>query len=52
MFSTVGWVTKGYVHVKTAGTSWLEAMRVVAEVNPDLYRRAHKFAIEHRPEAE
>lgn len=52
VFSTVGRVTKGYVHVKTAGTSWLEAMRVVAEVNPDLYRRAHKFAIEHRPEAE
>ena len=52
MFSTVGRVTKGHVHVKTAGTSWLEAMRVVAEADPDLYRKAHKFAIEHRPEAE
>ena len=52
VFSTVGRVTKGHIHVKTAGTSWLEAMRVVSEVNPDLYRRAHKFALEHRPEAE
>lgn len=52
VFSTVARVTKGHIHVKTAGTSWLEAMRVVAEVNPDLYRKAHKFAIEHRPEAE
>lgn len=52
VFSTVSKVTKGHVHVKTAGTSWLEAMRVIAEVNPDLYRKAHKFSIEHRPEAE
>ena len=52
VFSSLGRVTKGRVHVKTAGTSWLEAMRVVAKVDPDLYRRAHSFAIEHRPEAE
>ncbi|MBO7514443.1 MAG: hypothetical protein J6T47_02310 [Lachnospiraceae bacterium] len=52
VFSTVARVSKGHIHVKTAGTSWLEAMRVVAEVNPDLYRRAHKFSIEHRSEAE
>lgn len=52
VFSTVGRVTKGNVHVKTAGTNWLEAMRIVAEENPSLYRKAHKFAIEHRPEAE
>ena len=52
VFSTVGRVTKGRVHVKTAGTNWLEAMAVVAERDPALYRKAHKFAIEHRPEAE
>ena len=52
VFSTVGRVTKGHVHVKTAGTNWLEAMAVVAEHNPDLYRRAHKYALENRPEAE
>jgi len=52
VFSTVGRVTGGRVHVKTAGTNWLEAMAVVAEHDPALYRRAHRFALEHRPEAE
>lgn len=52
VFSTVGRVTQGRVHVKTAGTNWLEAVAVVAEADPALYRRAHKFALEHRKEAE
>ena len=52
VFSTVGRVTGGRVHVKTAGTNWLEAMAVIAEADPALYRRAHKFAIAHRSEAE
>ncbi len=52
VFSTVGCVTKGHVHVKTAGTNWLEAVAVVAERDPALYRKAHKFALEHRSEAE
>jgi hypothetical protein len=52
VFSTVGRVTGGRVHVKTAGTNWLEALAVLAEKDPALYRRAHQFAVEHRPEAE
>ena len=52
VFSTVGRVTGGNVHVKTAGTSWLEALRVIARTDPALYRKAHRFALEHRPEAE
>ncbi len=52
VFSTVGRVTKGHVHVKTAGTNWLEAVAVVAERDPALYRMAHKFALAHRAEAE
>ena len=52
VFSTVGRATGGRVHVKTAGTNWLEALAVLAEKDPALYRRAHRFAIEHRPEAE
>ena len=52
VFSTVGRVTQGRVHVKTAGTNWLEAMALVAERDPALYRRAHVWALEHRPEAE
>lgn len=52
VFSTVGRVTGGCVHVKTAGTNWLEALAVIAEADPALYRRAHKYALAHRGEAE
>ena len=30
--------TKGVVHLKTAGTSWAEALRVIANNDPDLMR--------------
>lgn len=33
------------VHVKTAGTSYLEAIRVVARFAPNLYREIHKYAL-------
>uniref|UniRef100_UPI003F7784D9 Tagaturonate/fructuronate epimerase n=1 Tax=Thermotogota bacterium TaxID=2053689 RepID=UPI003F7784D9 len=33
-------------HVKTAGTSYLEAIRVVARFSPELYRRIHEFALQ------
>jgi len=32
------------VHLKTAGTSWLEALRAVASVSPDLFRAIYAFA--------
>jgi len=35
----------GY-HVKTAGTNWLEALRVIAKVDPRLFRKLHKKALE------
>lgn len=35
------------LHVKTAGTSWLEAVRLVAKKEPDLYRRMHRIALEY-----
>jgi hypothetical protein len=37
-------VTRGLVHLKTAGTSYVEALRVVAEVAPDLFREITAFA--------
>ena len=39
-------ITKGQFHVKTAGTSYLEALRVVARTNDDLFRRIISFARE------
>ena len=45
IFSIVGELTKGRFHVKTAGTNWLEAMRVVAMKAPALYREIHEYAL-------
>jgi hypothetical protein len=36
--------TGGCVHVKTAGTSYLEALRVMAYVNPALFRQILEFS--------
>ncbi|MBL7184427.1 MAG: hypothetical protein ISS50_08260 [Anaerolineae bacterium] len=42
--------TRGLVHLKTAGTSYLEALRVVARVEPALFREILAYAIERYPE--
>ncbi|GAB2557143.1 tagaturonate epimerase family protein [Gracilibacillus alcaliphilus] len=47
VFPIIGKYTEGLLHIKTAGTNWLEAIRVIAKVNPDLYRRMHRYAEEH-----
>lgn len=36
--------TRGIVHLKTAGTSYLEALRAVARVSPDLFRAVYAFS--------
>ncbi len=46
VFPVIGELTKGRFHVKTAGTSWLEAVRLVARRYPEIYRRVHAKAIE------
>jgi len=51
VFPMIGDITKGRFHLKTAGTNWLEAVRIVAKVNPQLYRRMHQYALEHFDEA-
>jgi len=35
----------GYFHVKTAGTSWLEAVKTIVMCQPALYREMHDFAL-------
>jgi len=37
--------TEGLFHIKTAGTSWLEAVKVIAMKDPELYREIHQFAL-------
>ncbi|NLB82105.1 MAG: hypothetical protein GX800_10985 [Clostridiaceae bacterium] len=51
IFPMVAKATKGVFHVKTAGTNWLEAMRVVAAKDAELYRQIHKYALKMFTEA-
>jgi tagaturonate epimerase len=37
------------VHLKTAGTSYLEALRAIGRCNPRLFREIHGFAVERYP---
>ena len=43
-------LTGGLVHLKTAGTSYLEALRTISRFNPALFREIVHFAIERYPE--
>ena len=45
VFSAVGKYTEGRFHLKTAGTNWLEAMKIIAAHEPSLYREVHKYAL-------
>ena len=47
MYPLLARATKGLFHVKTAGTSYLEALRVVALREPKLFRRIVDFARNH-----
>ena len=51
VFPLIGKYTEGVWHVKTAGTNYLEAMRIVAECDPALYREVHAYALAHFSEA-
>ena len=39
--------TGGLCHIKTAGTSWLEEVKVVAIKEPEFYREIHRFALKN-----
>lgn len=45
VYKVIGSIRKGAVHVKTAGTSYLEALRTIAETNPDLFLEILRFSI-------
>ncbi len=42
--------THGLVHLKTAGTSYLEALRTLAELDPDSFRELYSFCRERYEE--
>ena len=39
--------TQGLVHLKTAGTSYLEALRTIAEINPTFFNEIYTFCKNH-----
>jgi tagaturonate epimerase len=49
MYESLARATKGKFHVKTAGTSYLEALRVVARHDEALFRRIIDFGRERYP---
>jgi len=51
VFPLVGTLTGGKYHLKTAGTSWLEAVRIIAMYDPVLYREIHTFALKNLKKA-
>lgn len=50
-YPAIGKGTEGRLHVKTAGTSWLEAVRTIAMKDPALYREIHQVALDSYKEA-
>ena len=44
VYPIIAELTGGLVHLKTAGTSWLEAVRAVAKIDPALFREIYDFA--------
>lgn len=51
IFPILAKTIKGSFHVKTAGTNWLEAVRLVALKDPSLYRRMHEHALKRFSDA-
>ncbi len=50
VYPLISEATRGMVHLKTAGTSYVEALRVVAQVDPALFREMVRFACERYPQ--
>lgn len=46
VYKAIGQLKRGYTHVKTAGTSYLEALKVVASQDPMEFRKILDFARE------
>lgn len=51
VFPIIGEMTGGKFHLKTAGTNWLEAVRIIAAKSPGLFKRMNSFALKNLDEA-
>ncbi len=46
VYPSIGRETNHYLHLKTAGTSWLVAVELMSRKEPALYRRMHQQALD------
>jgi hypothetical protein len=51
VFPIIGEKSGGRFHLKTSGTNWLEALRLIAEKSPGLFREILDFAVTRFEEA-
>lgn len=51
IFQIIASESSGTVHLKTAGTNWLEALRVIGVKEPSLLRKIYSYALENLSEA-
>ncbi len=51
IFPVIGRMSQRKFHLKTAGTSWLEAVRLISQKDPSLYREIHGKALSSFREA-
>ncbi len=51
VFPVIGRLTEGNFHIKTAGTNWLEAMRVIALEDTELFREMYRHSVKRLNDA-
>ena len=51
VFGLIGQYTQKQLHIKTSGTNWLEAIKVIISKNPCLYRKMHQYSLKEFNEA-
>lgn len=51
IYNTFYRVTQGNFHIKTSGTSWLEAVRVIAKYEPVLFEELYQISLENLEES-
>ncbi|RIO81988.1 tagaturonate epimerase family protein, partial [Staphylococcus gallinarum] len=47
IYNSISQITNQRFHLKTAGTNWLEALRLIAKVKPDLYEEIFNYSYNH-----
>lgn len=52
VFPLISEKTNCLFHLKTAGTNWLEALRLISIYNPVLYKELHEYSLRHFPETQ